>query len=773
MEKTYILAGLDCPNCAAKIREEAAVLPGVAAAELNLMRQTLVLTTEGEDAGLFEAVSAIVHRHEPDVGVREALAECRYLLRGLDCPHCAAKIEQEAQKLEGVASALVNLAEQTLLLHCAVPVSLDTVTGLVHRFEPDVDVSPAVAGKADDGERQDDEESKARSRLLRLCAGAALYAAAFALHLYGVLPGAAGLAVFMAVYLLLGWDVLWRALRNIGRGQVFDENFLMSVSTLGAFAIGEYPEAVAVMLFYQTGEYFQDRAVSRSRRSISTLMGLKPDSARVLRNGTLAEISPSEAAVGEIIVVRPGERIPLDGTVVSGRSMLDMQALSGESVPRAACAGDEVLSGSISLNGALEIRVGKPYGESTVARIISLVENAAGRKAPTENFITAFARWYTPAVVIMAAALALVPPLFFGQAWTEWFRRACIFLVISCPCALVISIPLAFFGGIGAASRHGVLVKGGNFLEALCHAGTVVFDKTGTLTRGVFEITSILPAPGVPQEQLIRTAALAESLSTHPIARSVAALAPDTNPAEAESFEEVFGKGVRASAHGSEILAGSRALMEEHSVACPEVPGAGTRIFIAENGAYLGCLIASDVVKPSAGKAIADLKELGVEKTVMLTGDSAAIASATARELGIDEWHAGLLPGEKVEKLEELDKHSLPGKKLCFVGDGINDAPALARADVGIAMGALGSDAAIEAADVVLMSDDPARLADAITIARKTRSIAMQNIAFALGVKGILLILGALGAATMWEAVFGDVGVMMLAVLNSMRMLKK
>ena len=772
MQKTYILEGLDCPNCAAKKREEAAGLAGVRAADLNLMRQTLVLELERDLEGLFEQVSAIVRSHEPDVLVREALAGCRFLLKGLDCPNCAAKIEQEAKTLEGVADAEVNLAGQTLLLQCAAPVSADDVAALVHRFEPEVEVALLEDADAGQDAHETAEDRGDKRRLLRLCAASALYAAVLILHYSGAMPAWAGLAAFLAIYLLSGWDVLWRALRNIGRGQVFDENFLMSISTLGAFAIGEYPEAAAVMIFYQIGEYFQDRAVSRSRKSISTLMGLRPDFARVLRQGRQEQVSPSGIVVGETILVRPGERVPLDGTVVSGQGMLDMQALTGESLPRPIACGEEILSGSICLNSALEIRVSRPYGESTVARIISLVENAAGRKAPTEHFITAFARRYTPAVVFMALALALLPPLFTGQGWAEWFRRACVFLVISCPCALVISIPLAFFGGIGAAARQGVLVKGGNYLEALCKAGTVVFDKTGTLTRGSFDVSAAYPAPGIQREELIRKAALAESLSNHPIARSIAALAPDAQAMQAERCEEIFGRGVRVIAGGRELLAGSSALMEENGIAHPAVSDAGTKIYVAENGACLGCLVVSDTIKPTAKSAVERLKELGVRRIIMLTGDAPEIAASTAAGLGIGEWHAGLLPSQKVDILEQLDKDSIPSKKLCFVGDGINDAPALARADVGVAMGALGSEAAIEAADVVIMSDDPARLADAVSVARRTRAIAMQNIAFALGVKSVLLILGALGMATMWEAVFGDVGVMMLAVLNSLRMLK-
>lgn len=561
---------------------------------------------------------------------------------------------------------------------------------------------------------------------------------------------------------------------NITRGQVFDEHFLMSVSTIGAFAIGEYPEAVAVMLFYQVGEFFQSLAVKRSRKSISDLMDICPDSATVKRNGVLQVVSPESVAVGEIIVVKPGEKIPLDGIVVDGESMLDTKALTGESVPRSIRKGDEALSGCINQSGLLTLKVTKSFGESTVSKITDLVENASARKAPTENFITTFARYYTPVVVGMAAVLAIIPPLVLGGGWSEWLRRGFVFLIVSCPCALVISIPLTFFGGIGAASKRGVLVKGSNYLEALNKVSVVVFDKTGTLTKGVFEVANIIPAAGYQKEQVLEYAAQAESYSNHPIAKSIlATYGKPIDQKQFSSFEEISGHGISVMVQGKKVLAGNSKLMESEKIAYAACDAAGTKFYVAADGSYVGCILIADEVKPDSKCAIAELKKIGVEKTVMLTGDDERIGKSVADELGLDAYYAQLLPDQKVEKLEMLDKQKRQGSKLAFVGDGINDAPVLARADVGIAMGGLGSDAAIEAADVVLMTDEPSKLVEAIDVAKATKRIVMQNIVIALGIKSVFLVLGALGMAGMWEAVFGDVGVTIIAVLNAMRILKK
>ena len=616
-----------------------------------------------------------------------------------------------------------------------------------------------------------DEDKK---RTIRLAVGAVVYAIGMALTVFAKLPTLAELAFLIVAYVILGWDVVWQAVKNITRGQVFDEHFLMSVSTIGAFAIGEYPEAVAVMLFYQVGEFFQSLAVKRSRKSISDLMDICPDSATVKRNGVLQVVSPESVAVGEIIVVKPGEKIPLDGIVVDGESMLDTKALTGESVPRSIRKGDEALSGCINQSGLLTLKVTKSFGESTVSKITDLVENASARKAPTENFITTFARYYTPVVVGMAAVLAIIPPLVLGGGWSEWLRRGFVFLIVSCPCALVISIPLTFFGGIGAASKRGVLVKGSNYLEALNKVSVVVFDKTGTLTKGVFEVANIIPAAGYQKEQVLEYAAQAESYSNHPIAKSIlATYGKPIDQKQFSGFEEISGHGISVMVQGKKVLAGNSKLMESEKIAYAACDAAGTKFYVAADGSYVGCILIADEVKPDSKCAIAELEKIGVEKTVMLTGDDERIGKSVADELGLDAYYAQLLPDQKVEKLEMLDKQKRQGSKLAFVGDGINDAPVLARADVGIAMGGLGSDAAIEAADVVLMTDEPSKLVEAIDVAKATKRIVMQNIVIALGIKSVFLVLGALGMAGMWEAVFGDVGVTIIAVLNAMRILKK
>ncbi len=773
MKKTYTLFGLDCPNCAAAIERDVAALPGVQNATVNLVRQTLSLTADGGSGGIDE-IRSIVSAREPDVLVTEdPLSERCFLLKGLDCPNCAALIEKEASDLDFVLDASVNLALQTITLQCtaSASASLNAITGIVKRIEPGVQVSLLADTSSAHVKVSGKDRATENRLLLRLIAGSLLYTVFFILYACGLLGGMFPAALFGAVYLLLGADVLWKAAKNIVSGRIFDENFLMAVATIGAFAIGEHPEAAAVMLFYQIGEYFQNKAVQHSRGSIAALLALKADSALVMRD-SIMEVDPSSVMPGEIVLVKPGARVPLDGTVVAGEALIDMSPLTGESLPRRVGPGSEAISGAICLDGALEIRADKNCGESTAARIIRLVEDAGSRKASTENFITTFARWYTPAVVGMAAVLALLPPLLIGGGWGDWLQRACIFLVISCPCALVISVPLAFFSGIGAASRRGILVKGGNYLEALCHADTFVFDKTGTLTHGEFEVTDVIPAHGIQRDDLLRMAAAAEYLSSHPIARSILRAVPDFEPAGVTAFREFMGRGVEADYNGKKVLAGSRSLLLEAGIDCPALAFPHSKVCIAWNGAYAGCLLIADEPKQGSAMAISRLKKLGARRIVMLTGDAPEVAASVADKLGIEEFHAGLLPQDKVAWMESLDSTFDHTHKICFVGDGINDSPALARADVGVAMGALGSDAAIEAADVVLMADDLERLPEAVSIARRTHTIVMQNIIFALGVKGTLLLLGALGIANMWEAVFSDVGVMCLSVLNAMRMLK-
>lgn len=683
-----------------------------------------------------------------------------FTLKGLDCPHCAAVIEQEVAKLPGVTAASVNLMQQTLTAEADTNI-LREVAQIVRSHEPAVKVSLQE-------DHHHDQEEDPNAMIYRLIAGGALFAAGLALS-FTALPHWIYLCVLVIAYIILGYDVVFGAVRNIIRGRVFDENFLMSLSSIGAFCIGEHHEAVAVMLFYQLGEYFQGRAVCRSRRSIAELMDIRPEFATVKRYGRFVTASPESISAGSIILVKPGERIPLDGIVLEGESMLDTRALTGESVPRSVRVGDTALSGCVNGEGLLTLKVTKPLQESTVTKILDLVENAAGRKAKTEDFITRFARVYTPAVVILATLLAIVPPMLIGN-WGEWIHRSFVFLVISCPCALVISIPMAFFGGIGAASRQGVLIKGGNFLEALNEVDTVVFDKTGTLTRGVFRVTQILPADGFSEEQVLTLAAQAESFSSHPIARSIlAAYGKPVNTRILKDYRQIPGYGVRVTAEDTEILAGSEGMIANYGISFSPCEHAGTKVYIAFGGRYAGCIRITDEVKEDAKQTIAALKTMGIRKTVLLTGDEESIAAELAEILGMDEYRAQLLPDEKVAALEQLESRG----KIAYVGDGINDAPVLARADVGIAMGGLGSDAAIEAADVVLMTDEPGKLPTALKIAKKTRRIVVQNIALALGIKALFLILGAFGLAGMWEAVFADVGVALLAVANALRILRK
>ena len=608
---------------------------------------------------------------------------------------------------------------------------------------------------------------KQKKMLWRVMISAILLVAAKFLPFTGIFE----LLVYLVPYAIIGWDVLWRAARNIAHGQVFDENFLMALATIGAFATSEYPEAVAVMLFYQIGELFQSYAVGRSRQSIAALMDIRPDYANIETDGTLIQVDPDEVAVGDMIVIRPGEKIPLDGVVLAGTSTVDTAALTGESLPRDVAEGDDVISGGINQSGLLRVQVTKAFGESTVAKILDLVENSSSKKARAENFITKFARYYTPCVVIGALLLALIPPLFVGS-WSEWIHRALIFLVISCPCALVISVPLSFFGGIGGASKCGILIKGGNYLESLANTEIVVFDKTGTLTKGVFNVTAIHPDK-VSEAELLELAALAESYSNHPISRSLKeAYDQEIDASRIRDAEELSGRGVRAVIDGKTVCAGNDKLMEQIGVKWHPCHHVGTTVHVSVDGVYAGHIVISDELKPDAKHAISALKALGIRKSVMLTGDADAVGRNVADELGLDEVHTQLLPAGKVDCVETLLKEKTARGRLAFVGDGINDAPVLSRADIGIAMGAMGSDAAIEAADIVLMDDKPSKIATAIHIAQKTLRIVKQNIVFALGVKALVLILGAAGKASMWEAVFADVGVMVIAILNAARALK-
>lgn len=642
---------------------------------------------------------------------------------------------------------------------------------------------------------------KQKNMLTRILVTAVLYAALVAADHMKMIPAVFEswklLFLYLIPYFVIGWDILYKAVRNIKNGQIFDENFLMAVATIGAFGVNEYSEAVAVMLFYQVGELFQSYAVNRSRQSITDLMDICPEYANIEEDGQLKQVDPDDVEVGDIIVIKPGEKIPLDGKVVFGESMVDTSALTGESVPRTVKEGDDLVSGCVNGNGLLRAEVTKEFDDSTVAKILELVENASSKKAHVENFITRFARYYTPAVVIGAVVLAVIPPLFAGQSWAEWVRRACTFLVISCPCALVISVPMSFFSGIGAASKKGVLVKGSNYLEIMSKLHTVVFDKTGTLTKGEFKVARIYSADeeadtagngenesgesaengtdprSEKQRKVLELAALAESYSDHPISRSIRdAWGKKLDQSRVSDAREISGHGVKVKIDGKMVLAGNGKLMDEEGISYTECDSIGTVVYVAEDGRFLGSIVIADGIKDGVKDAIQRLKRAGVSKTVMLTGDRRNVAEAVAKEIGLDEVHAQLLPGDKVDAVESLMKFLPESKKLAFVGDGINDAPVLSRADVGIAMGSMGSDAAIEAADVVLMDDDPGKIADIVRISRKTMGIVMQNIVFALGVKFVVLAMGAFGVANMWEAVFADVGVSVIAILNAMRALK-
>ncbi|GHV41703.1 cadmium-translocating P-type ATPase [Synergistales bacterium] len=699
-----------------------------------------------------------------------------FVLGGLCCPVCAQKIEKQVSRIEGIKSAVVDFVSQKLSIEASdeikLPDIVEQVSKVVVDVEPDVQVSLAGKRTSAKQESPESEGSNTRGWLDRagLFAGAAVFATAM---IFDFAPPAS-LALFLVSYFLVGGEVVFRALKNISKGQVFDENFLMALATVGAFAIGEYPEGVAVMLFYQIGEAFQDAAVNRSRKSITALLDIRPDFASLKIGNEVQRVAPEEVGVGDFIVVRPGEKVPLDGIVVDGHSALDTSALTGEAMPRDVEPGSEILSGSINKSGLLTIKVSKEFGESTVSKILDLVQNAGNKKSVTENFITKFAKYYTPFVVFAALALAIVPPLAIsGARFADWINRALVFLVVSCPCALVISIPLSFFGGIGGASKNGILVKGSNYLEALNNVDTVVFDKTGTLTKGVFRVTQTASANGWTREELLSFAAHAESNSSHPIAVSIRkAYGQEVDSQKISEYEEIAGQGIRIRLDGKTVLAGNNKLLDAENISYEKTDALGTVVYLAVGGAYAGYIIISDEVKPDSARAIKDLKTAGVRHIAMLTGDSLAAGEKTARELGLDAVYAELLPAQKVERIETIEKNKTTNGKLIFVGDGINDAPVLARSDVGIAMGALGSDAAIESADVVLMTDEPSKIVTAIRIAKKTHNIVWQNIIFALSVKAIILTLGAVGIATMWAAVFGDVGVTVIAILNATRAMR-
>lgn len=689
--------------------------------------------------------------------------ELQLTLEGLNCANCARKIEEKVGKMEGVKESNLNFTTTTLNVKLERKVkeehAINEIKKIVEALEPHVKVEKKVSGKTN--------VQRAKFEVKpTLIIGTILYLIA----VIGDFKGALALILFVASYLLIGGKVVLTAIKNIARGQLFDENFLMTVATIGAFSISEYPEAVAVMLFYEIGETIQGYAVNKSRSSISSLMDIRADYANIIIDGKEKKVSPETVKVEDIILIKPGEKIPLDGIVVEGESFVDTSALTGESVPRKIAVNDEILSGGINTNGVLKVKVTKKFGESTVSRILEMVENAANKKANTEKFITKFAKVYTPIVVALAILIAVVPSIFIKDAlFSTWLYRALVFLVVSCPCALVVSVPLGFFAGIGGASKKGVLVKGSNYLELLKDLETVVFDKTGTLTEGVFTVTEI-NTNNIQKEKLIEIAAMAESFSNHPIAISIIKeYGKEIDKEVIEEYEEIAGHGIKAVINNEEILIGNAKLMNQFNISYNEVDSIGTVVYCAINGEFKGSIVISDKIKENAGEALINLKAAGVKKTVMLTGDNKKTAEKVGEKVNIDEVHSELLPLGKVKEVEKLLKASNKNGRLAFVGDGVNDAPVLARADIGIAMGGIGSDAAIEAADVVLMKDDINALVDAINVSKKTNKILWQNIIFALGVKVIVMVLGTFGIANMWTAVFADVGVTIIAIINSTR----
>ena len=730
--------------------------------------------------------------------------EIKLVLSGLDCANCANKIEAKVNKINGIKNASLNFSTTVLTVEINKEEEknniINEIKSIVKKLEPHVKVSEKADNKDIDSSRakctsscctnsheheKHEEEQQGHTHEFKennngflgylkdnllLIIGAIVYIIALA---YKSNENLLSFILFGISYLIIGGEVILSAIKNIIRGEVFDENFLMSIATIGAFFIGEYPEAVAVMLFYQIGEVFQGYAVNRSRKSISSLMNIRADYANVLRDGKEIKVSPEEVSIGESIIVKPGERVPLDGTILEGTSFIDTSALTGESVPREVTIGNEILSGSINNNGVLKVKVDKEFGESTVVRILELVENASNKKAPTEKFITKFAKIYTPIVVTIAALVAIIPPMIIKDAtFSDWLYKALSILVVSCPCALVVSIPLGFFSGIGAASKKGILVKGGNYLEALKDSEIVVFDKTGTLTKGIFEVTEI-NAKNISKEELLEITAMGESHSNHPIAISIAkAYGKEVNKDEIKDYKEISGHGIEVTIRKNDVLLGNSKLMKINNIGYDDIDSIGTIVHVAINGEYKGNIVISDEIKGNVKEALVELKEVGIKKTIMLTGDNRSVADKVAKDIGIDEVYSELLPGDKVSKVEEiLNKRRSKGKVL-FVGDGINDAPVLARADIGVAMGGIGSDAAIEAADVVLMKDKIEEISEAIRVSRRTNKILWQNIIFSLGVKIIVMLLVVLGLTNMWAAVFADVGVTLIAVLNSMRIIR-
>ena len=770
------LKGLNCPHCAEKITTDIKKLKQLQNPQINLIKQELSAEKSDDcfEETLLPQITEIVHKYEPDVEVFiEQQQKTYYIgLKGLDCAHCAGEIEQNTKALPNVKYAIINLLKQQMEVKADYNIYseqlLKDITEIAHRHEPDVIVSMLSKQQNMDTKaiEQSEFQKDFKRTIIRFSIGILFFLGAVLFKQNHI-----SFVLFILSYIIFGYDVLWRAIKNIKKGQIFDENFLMSISTVGAIFLGEMAEAVFVMMFYQIGETFQSYAVNRSRKSIAGLMDIRPDYANLVIGQQTEKVEPSEVNIGDYIVVKAGEKIPLDGIVAEGSGELDTSALTGESLPVSVSIGENVYSGSLNINGLLKVQVTKAFGESTVVKILEMVENATSKKSKTEQFITKFAKIYTPFVVCAAVLLAVVPPLLTGDSFQMWLSRALIFLVISCPCALVLSVPLGFFSGIGEASKRGILVKGSNYIHALKDVDTIVFDKTGTLTKGVFEVVHINTAKNSTEQKVLEIAAKAEKNSNHPIANSIVNRYEKeygTITEELEQYQEIGGHGICCNINGKQILAGNEKLMRKFSINYEPYTGIGSIVYVAENGHFIGSVVVADSIKQGSKQAIQKLKLLGIKNAVMFTGDNHTTANQISNELALDKCYSELLPQNKVELLEDILKEKDIGKVI-FVGDGINDAPVLARADIGIAMGGIGSDAAIEAADVVIMNDDISKIEDGIVIARNTNKIVNQNIVFALGVKAIVLILGALGIATMWLAVFADVGVAFIAILNSMR----
>ena len=783
IKREIVLDGLNCAHCAEVINEKVRNLEEIESSNLNFINKTLTINIylKYNQEEVIEKVKNIVDDTEPGltINVKELKSKSRkkeLILNGLNCAHCAEVICEKVDKLEEVESANLNFINKVLTINLTSEANsretLEKAIKIINDTEPGLDIQIKDNKTINKKEETSVEKDNSKKDLIKLIIGAMVYI----LGIYEVATGKTSILnniIFIVAYIVVGGDVLIKAIKNIGKGQIFDENFLMSIATIGALAIGESAEAVGVMLFYKLGEYLQAKAVGKSRKSIAELMEIRPDYANLKLGTDIKVVSPYDVEVGDLIVVKPGEKIPLDGTVVDGISMIDTSALTGESLLREVGVGEEVLSGFINKNSVLTIRVDKEFEESTVSKILDLVENASSKKSKTENFISKFSKCYTPIVVISALVIAIVPPIIIpGAYFNDWFYRGLIFLVVSCPCALVLSIPLSFFSGIGYASKQGILIKGSSYLEVLRSVDTVVFDKTGTLTKGVFDVTAINTV-GISEDELLRYAAIAEVNSNHPIAKSIVNhLNGEIELDKITNYEEIAAHGIKVEYDGQYILAGNEKLMMTENILFSKAKEVGTIVYISVNKRYRGYIVISDEIKEDSKEAIEYLRRIGIKEIVMLTGDNKAVADDIASKLNLDKVFSNLLPTDKVSKLEELYEGRDEKSKIAFVGDGINDAPVLARADVGIAMGGLGSDAAIEAADVVLMTDEPSKIGKAIEISKKTNKIVWQNIIFALSIKIIVMILGAGGVATMWEAIFADVGVALIAVINAMRVMK-